>query len=1196
MDLHKRFMVFIALAVMLSLAAAALVPGVVQAEGDVPEFPGDGEPPEMQEVLPPESNVRDAVQALVESGSVLVQEGEAVPLASQAALQVLCKPDPWFYGACLGGKCPYETITLALANWVSKAGTGFIYVEGNYNPVSENISLSGGDYPTLKGIVWDTTTAGAKPIIPGYLDVSGFSSGFTLQGLDIRYNSSTSPMYLENNSGLFRMIDVDITSTHVDSTGFHLSNNGPVELLRVNAGGSADDGVIIDTCGWNGTACGHTGSIKITNSNFNYTQNGTALQIIANGPVTITGVSSSYNSGTGATILSYAPVVIKNSVFSGNKIADPGKGYGLYFNPATTGSVTMENVVFANNSNHGAFISTSGNVTFKNVSASVNKIGIMIAATSTGGSGAGALNVSVLNGVFHDNAATSLWVEAKGTITLTNIFSSSPGEYGLRLDNTYAVAAPGVTMKNITLLANGVGGGVVKSKGNIIIDSINVPSSPLSYGLDLDNRGGPGSVTLNSTLFQNYFAGAKFAGLRIQTTRNVLLNNVLAESNGACGIEVWAGPNTASVALKNVNANGNGEWGVLVSTPGAISWTGGGGLKNGLNTSMDTGGAFLANDSALETLPKSVTLANLVFSDNDDNVGLVIQSRGSVTLTNITADRNAWDGIKVTKFPGAGSIKATLIHTVENGVIGLNIWQEPGDSRSVNVSLNNIIANHNGSWGVYVETNGAISWVKGEASDNGQSASFTGGGASLINNAALETASKPVILRDLKIINNLRNNGLSIISRGGVTLTNIEAIENLIEGVFIYKYTGIGNILLTNVSANGNQYGIDITATSTVHRYNNVTLINVSASNNNSFGIVVGANGNITWAGGMVFNNSQTMVQNNVVLQNYDHISPAAPFGVKVSNVTINNPEGYGLYVSSYGAVTLSGVTARDHMDYNVYLYTCGGSSYTTCTNPYPAPVTVLKSTFTGSYGSTGYAGLMIRASGAVTLSGVIGNNNSGKGVYINNRVSTLLAKPVTVTSSTFNNNSTGAIVESDGGIILNSITASMNRTYQGLNAYNYTSLSTPSITISGVNNFNANKTTGLDLRSKGTITVSGVRASNNEDKGIYLESTHSWVSLSSSLVDGNKYTGVYINSAGNVYVNTLNSFYNGWWAGANGLTVEAKVLSGTPPFVTISNSNFLGNYNTGLYILVNSPKGAHYKLINVTSIGNMLANIVVDE
>ncbi|HQP09721.1 MAG TPA: hypothetical protein PLY85_11955, partial [Anaerolineaceae bacterium] len=78
--------------------------------------------------------------------------------------------------------------------------------------------------------------------------------------------------------------------------------------------------------------------------------------------------------------------------------------------------------------------------------------------------------------------------------------------------------------------------------------------------------------------------------------------------------------------------------------------------------------------------------------------------------------------------------------------------------------------------------------------------------------------------------------------------------------------------------------------------------------------------------------------------------------------------------------------------------------------------------------------------------------------------------------------------------------------------------------------------------------------------------------------------------------VNTLNSFYNGWWDGDNGLTVDAKVVSGTPPFVTISNSNFLGNFNIGLYLLLNAPKEAHYTLINVTSIGNMLANIVVDE
>lgn len=1193
---HKQVFVLFALAVVFALAAAALSPGAVRAEGDVPEAPETVPPPPAEETAPPEAGVPDAVQALAESGSVLVQEGEAVPMASQAALQILCEPDPWFYGACLGGKCSYGTITLALADWVSKAGTGFIYVEGNYNPVSESLNINGLNFTNLKGIVWDTTTGGAKPVIPGFLDVYNFSSGFTLQGLDIRYNGALYPMGLQNNSGLFRLIDVDVTTTNPASAGFQMWNNGPVEILRVNAGGSGY-GVLIDTCSLSGSTCTRSGSVKITNSSFNGTFGATALTIRANGPVTLSGVSSSYNGGNGVVMASAGAVVIKNSVFAYNRTGDTNWGFGLYIDPLTKGSVTMENVVFTNNSNHGAFISTAGNVTLKNVTASLNKKGIMIAASKSEGSGAGALNVIVLNGVFHDNGATSLWVEAKGTITLTNIFSSSPGEYGLNLDNTYAVAAPGITMKNITLLSNGVGGGVVYSKGTILIDSINIPSSPLSYGLDLDNHFGPGSVTINGTLFTNVFNGAKYAGLRIKTTRNVNFSNVLAENNGYCGIEVWAGPNTASVALKNVTANGNGEWGVMVSTPGAISWTGGGGLKNGLNTSMDTGGAFLGNDSALETLPKPVTLANLVFSDNDDNVGLVIQSRGSVTLTNITADRNAWDGIKVTKFPGAGSIKATLIHTVENGVIGLNIWQEPGDSRSVNVSLNNIIANHNGSWGVYVETNGAISWVKGEASDNGQSASFTGGGASLINNAALETASKPVILRDVVLSNNLRNNGLFIMTRGAVAITNAQIRgHTTYTGLYLYKYSGAGNITLTNVTSEGNKYGIDITAITTTLRYNNVTLTNVYANTNDGFGVSVGANGNITWNKGSSLNNGLGVLTDSIGLRNYEFTSPALPFWVKVFGVAIVNEHTYGMVVNTNGAVTLSGVNASNNLDYGVMINNCGGGSSTTCTNTYLAPVNVTKSTFTNTHGSSGFAGLHIRASGAVTLSGVLANNNSGKGVYVNNRISTLLAKPVTVSGSTFNNNSTGAIVESDGGIILNSITASMNRTYQGLNAYNYTSLSTPSITISGVNNFNANKTTGLDLRSKGTITVSGVRASNNEDKGIYLESTHSGVSLSSSLVDGNKYTGVYINSAGNVNVNTLNSFYNGWWAGANGLTVEAKVLSGTPPFVTISNSNFLGNFNTGLYILVNSPKDAHYKLINVTSIGNMLANIVVDD
>lgn len=1202
MYLYKRVIVVFALAVVLSLAVAALSPGVALAEGDVPEAPETVIPPPAEETVPPEAGVPDAVQALAESGSVLVQEGDAVPMASQVALQILCEPDPWFYGACAGGKCTgYATIQDALNAWVGNAGRGVIYLEGGYTTlVTQNLSVNGVTYPTLKGIVWDTTTAGPKPILVGFLDVFGFPAGFTLQGLDIRYHGLGEPMRLYENTGLFRLIDVDITTTNPSSAGFQIFNKGPVEILRVNAGGAAVRGVIVDTCSLSGSACTTSGSVKITNSSFNNTQHEFGLTLRANGPVTISGVSASYNTGNGVNIQSTGPVVIKNSVFSSNNTPDSAKGFGLYIDPANTGSVTMENVVFTNNSNHGAFISTAGNVTLINVTASLNKKGIMIAASISEGSGAGALNVSILNGVFHDNATSSLWVHAKGTITLTNIFSSSPGEYGLHLDNTFAAAAPGVTIKNASLLANGVGGGVVKSKGSIIIDSINVPSSPLSYGLDMTNEFGSGGVTLNSTLFQNYFAGAKDAGLRIKTTRNVILNNVLAEYNGKCGIEVWAGPNTGIVSLKNVTSNNNGEWGVLVQTTGAVSWIGGGASNNGQNLALNAGGAILLNDSALESLPKPVTVSNLVLNGNKDNVGLLVASRGSVTLTSITADDNLLDGIKVNKYAGSGSIKASLIHTVGNDIIGLNIYQLPGDTRSVNVNLNNITANQNGSWGVYVETMGAISWVKGEASNNGQSASFTGGGVSLINNAALETASKPVILRDVVLNNNLRNTGLSIRTRGAVTITNAQIRGHAnYAGLYLYKDSGIGNIALTNVTSEGNQYGIDITALTTTPRYNNVTLINVSASNNDYSGIIVNANGNISWAGGAVLNNSQAVLSNSVVLYNYEHISPAAPFGVRVSNVTINNPNGFGLVVSSYGAVTLSGVNASNHKDYNAMLTTCAGGSPDTCTNTFLAPVTVLKSTFNSSYGSTGYAGLQIHASGAVTLSGVQASNNTGDGAYINNRIGTLLAKPVTIISSTFNNNTQGVSIYSDGVIVLNSITASMNRTYEGLYAVNDTALAPRAVTITGVNNINANKTTGLFVMSNGKVTASGIRASTNGNMGIYLYSLQSGVSLSNSLVEGNKFTGVYINSHTNVLVNTLNSFYNGWWSGDNGITIEAYVPPGTtPPFVTISNSNFLGNFNYGILLYVDDEGEIedHYKFINVAAFGNMLDDIIVSD
>ncbi len=1184
---HQNTML-LSISVVFALIIAALTPTLAFAEGEAPETPLP--PPDAPLVAADTVNVPDAVQVLAENNAVLVDAGSPVPLASQTALQILCDPDPWFYGACPGGKClGYLTIQAALDDWYANKGKGFIYVEGGYNQ-TQNLIIDGTvnpEYLSLSGIVWDTSTIGAKPILRGYLDVHNLTKGFTLQGLDIRYAASDSPMYLTDNSGVLKLIDVDVTTTLPGAFSFQIVNNGPVELLRVNAHNNALYGVSIDNCNWDGATCRPTGSVKITNSNFNSNGANYGLSILSGGAVILNAVSSSFNTGDGLRLQAYGPVTIRNSVFSSNSTPAVDQGYGIYIDPLSTGSILLDNVILSNNSNHGAFISTSGNVTLKKVNASYNSNkGVFIAATDSESSAAGAKNITIIDSTFQQNFAHNLWVNASGSITIKNLTSNNSIGYGVRLDNSSATKSPGVSLKNAFVTENqSLGVGIV-SKGNILVDSIIIRNSTSGIGLSIVQNipGSTGSVTLKGSLFNNLIEGNGMSGLKILTYRNVSIMNTLSRYNSGTGIEIDAEPNTGSVSLKNVSANQNGEWGVQVYTSGKIIWNKGEANSNGW-TYTSVGGALIDNVFALETSPKAVSLRDVVLNDNLDNTGLTIQSRGAVSLVNITANGNDWDGVKVNIFPGAGNITLANVQADENDIIGVNVYQIPGFTHTVNVSLANILARSNGSWGIYVETNGSIAWNKGEASNNGWNPSFSGGGAFLYNLAASENASKAVNVRDVALNGNQREASLWILSHGAITITNAQMIDNIFSGLVIYKYTGVGNIKLTNVLSEGNSGGLSILSTSTIQRFNNLTLINVNANNNNSMGASIDVNGHVLWSKGGTRNNGLTSPGNSVRIKN-TYTSPSVPYSVKLFNTSFSqNSNSSGVSIASYGAVTLNNVLANYNASFGVQIDNCGGSSTTTCTNAFLSPVTVINSSFNNTFMST--AGLRIRASGAVTLSNVQALFNVINGVTINNCVGSTTAKPVYVTKGNFSNNGLGLYILSDNAVTLNTITALKNGSQEGVYVNNNTSLMNSPIIMTGVNSFIANGQDGIRLVSNGLVSLSGIQSANNGYRGIYV-GTKGAVTLKNSRAESNQRAGVTIFAELNVTIQNLNSFFNGW-SGIDSYGLFVAIVDPSAK-LTISNSSLVGNAGYGLYAEIPAPTEEHLFLNNVNLFGNLTA------
>ncbi len=292
---YSRKCLLLSLLVVVSLVLAAITPGMVYAEGDIPEVPA-ADPPD--EADAPEEDAGSIVEALAESGATIVDDGgDSVPLASQSALDVICEPDPWFYCSvgCPGGKSGfYPTINDALAAWAAKKGYGYIYLESGYIS-TQPVTIVGTDprMPTLKGIKWLTPTVGDKPQVNGLVDISKFKYGFTLWGISVNVSSTYPAVSIHDNTGTIRLIDVDVHNTL--GAGIQITNKGSITLNDVNSSGNGFEGAMLDNHYYHPLLLKYVfaGNIAISKSTFNgngYLNDGVnypGLIVLSNGTITL---------------------------------------------------------------------------------------------------------------------------------------------------------------------------------------------------------------------------------------------------------------------------------------------------------------------------------------------------------------------------------------------------------------------------------------------------------------------------------------------------------------------------------------------------------------------------------------------------------------------------------------------------------------------------------------------------------------------------------------------------------------------------------------------------------------------------------------------------------------------------------------------------------------------------------------------
>jgi parallel beta helix pectate lyase-like protein len=637
---------------------------------------------------------------------------------------------------------------------------------------------------------------------------------------------------------------------------------------------------------------------------------------------------------------------------------------------------------------------------------------------------------------------------------------------------------------------------VANAKGSIALDNVSAHASASNLrGAWLDNLSSSAGAPV--TVTNSIFTANTADGLTIQSAGAVTLKNVTSDSNT---LGVYIHNDYASgakpVTITNGVFTGNNSDGLSIYSNGAVT------LNNiSADFNLSGNGATITNN-VLGTVNSPVTLKGFNDFSSNGGTGLLVTSDGLISLSNVTANGNgigvsldntdppgtSMPGVTILGYFGASSNTAgnglkikskgpisaanlTLLYNAANGVYADNSLGSA--SQPVTISGVNTFGLNSGV-GLWIVSHGAVT-LSNVTADNDVT------GAQILNTGG--TLAKPVTMTGVNTFNGSFMDGLSISSAGAVTLSNVTASENQGGfGISIHNTAAIS--LLGHVTVSGNKYGLIANSTGAV------TVNNLTALGNDQDGAVIH-----NFSANPALQPNVSLVGPVLVSENGDY-------------------SGGGLTIVSYGAVTMSNVTADGNASYGVWITNYGGAA--------SRPVTI---TGTNSFNGQGSFGLKIESSGAITLSNVTADRNMGYGALLWTR-GVSAPQSVTLTgTNTFNSNGdsaadeSGLIVNADGNIIVSNLTASYNYA-SGAILDNYT-----------------NWAAGPPFPTWGSVTVNGF--------GNFVSNTHG--------------DGLYVNTHGSVTLNRVAAVYNGASGGDNGIEVHADHN------ITLVCSSAWGNWSYGL-------------------------------
>lgn len=1012
-----------------------------------------------------------------------------------------------------------------------------VYTTGNITvnnvDVVNNTAVYGGAYLNNSGGTGNVTVndstfnnnAGTGTYVVG-LDISTAGT-VTLKNVTTNANSSSNDTggigtNISNTNGTTpKAVNINGTNqfNYNEVNGLIVNSKGVITINNVTAMNNTDGhGVLLDNCSYNAGICdyGVSSGVSVKGTN-NFSNNGwDGLRVVSGGVITVNNITANGN-GTSAS----RPAV---TLTYDAPIDASGKGVFLLNIGATIPkNITISGTnTFNFNGSNGLSVFTNGMITVNNITANFNECDPTKDTDPTWCAGAVLLGNSGVTQTGY------------GRFELNNDHANQKGLF-VNING----GKGSITLNNLFVFANGSNGVQIQANGAL-------PTAPIN-------------VTLNGT---NTFLNNDGSGLSIEVDGTVTLNNLTAESNDDYGVYVNNVGLTKAVMLKGINTfNTNGNTGLYIQSYGAITTNAVSAFANStgegvyLDNCVDNGGTC----DALTVQPITMNGNNLIESNGGVIYpGLNIKSRGAITINNLSVNQNGDDGAFITNnyTNSVGNVTIKGYATANaNGDIGLNI-----NSYGV-ISLINVTANFNDAHGVF------------------------------INNADT-TTPKAVTIGGTNHFNANSGSGLMIISFGAITTNNLTVFANTNFGIFLNNCV-ISSPNCTSPSAqpiilNGNNFFETNGGGSFISSRGAVTVNNLTANYNGVVGLSI-YNSADNAVGGVTIKGYATALANNalygisidsngaVTLANVttSYTSSGSSYGLYISNtanaatpanVTItgtnifNNNAAKGLFIATYGVVTLSNLTANFNGSGGVQIDNDNGSL---------AKSVTLNGNNTFNFNSG--TGLDINSLGAIKVNNVMANNNNGgssNGALLNNN-STVENQPITITGyGIFNGNgNVGLAAYSNGSITLANITANAN-TNRGADIYteynNLTNITYANVTLTGVNTFNVNGSDGLVIYADGNITVSNITANNN--------------TLTGAILDNNDFANPITNGIRTVTVSGVNMFNENDF----GLVIDSNGTVSLTRITANLNNDGTGD-GVGLYVLTDGA-------INLTC-GSMNSN-----